>query len=264
MNITPKYARIKLPTYNTAAKKTQTQAQILRIKNEIKFLYIKKQQLNKELYHSHILNANIWQQTWANIEQAIHEKLQQEMTRIHQKQQQKISNLEKSQTTSTTNSSSYPRVINYSNTQFTQDEILLLSKGMKYSLHYKQKNWLETLALEADTAISSLDIRQQRYYRHLVAKHLKNIKRYKEHIHAIRNNNNNNSRYSNHILNTGHTCGTINDTMDIIRKGKKGKHLNTLEKYYIHKISKSNLHMNDTYNDTNNPIFETLHDVYTR
>jgi hypothetical protein len=45
--------------------------------------------------------------------------------------------------------------------------------------------------------------------------------------------------------------------MDIIRKGK---HLNTLEKYYIHKISKSNLHMDDTYN----PIFETLHDLYTR
>jgi hypothetical protein len=87
--------------------------------------------------------------------------------------------------------------------------------------------------------------------------------RYKEHIHAIRNNNNN-SGYSNHILNTGHTYGTINNTMDIIRTGKKGKHLNALEKYYIHKISKNNLHMNDTYNDTYNPIFETLHDLYTR
>jgi hypothetical protein len=83
--------------------------------------------------------------------------------------------------------------------------------------------------------------------------------RYKEHIHAIRNNNNN-SVYSNHILNTGHTYGTIKDTMDIIRKGEKGKHLNTLEKYYIHRISKNNLQMNDTYN----PIFETLHDLYTR
>jgi hypothetical protein len=37
--------------------------------------------------------------------------------------------------------------------------------------------------------------------------------RYKEHIQAIRNNNNN-SGYSNHILNTGHTYWTINDTMD--------------------------------------------------
>jgi hypothetical protein len=35
--------------------------------------------------------------------------------------------------------------------------------------------------------------------------------RYREHIQVIRNNNNN-SGYSNHILNTGHTYGTINDT----------------------------------------------------
>jgi hypothetical protein len=50
--------------------------------------------------------------------------------------------------------------------------------------------------------------------------------RYKEHIQTIRNNSSN-SRYSNNTLNTGHTYGTITDTMDIT--GKKGKHSNTLE-----------------------------------
>jgi hypothetical protein len=50
------------------------------------------------------------------------------------------------------------------------------------------------------------------------------------------------------------------DTVDIIKTGKKGKHLNTLEKYHIYRISKDNLHMNDTYN----PIFETLYEVYAR
>jgi hypothetical protein len=44
--------------------------------------------------------------------------------------------------------------------------------------------------------------------------------RYKEHIQAIRNNNSN-SGYSNHILNTGHTYGTITDTVDIVNTGKK-------------------------------------------
>jgi hypothetical protein len=46
--------------------------------------------------------------------------------------------------------------------------------------------------------------------------------RYKEHIHAIRNNNDN-SGYSNHtcILNTGHTYGTITDTMEIIKTEKE-------------------------------------------
>jgi hypothetical protein len=86
--------------------------------------------------------------------------------------------------------------------------------------------------------------------------------RYTEKLHDIRHNNN--SGYANHILNTGHTYGTIEDTMEVIRKGQKGKNLNTVEKYYIHNISKSNLHMNDTYNDTYKPIFETLHNFHTR
>jgi hypothetical protein len=70
--------------------------------------------------------------------------------------------------------------------------------------------------------------------------------RYKEHIQAIRNDNGN-SAYSNHILNTGHAYGSITDTMKVIKIEKTGKHLNTLEKYHIYKISKNRLHMNDTH-----------------
>jgi hypothetical protein len=51
----------------------------------------------------------------------------------------------------------------------------------------------------------------------------------------------------------GHINGSISDTMEFIKAEKKGKHLNTLEKYHICKISKNKLHMNDTYN----PIIET-------
>jgi hypothetical protein len=49
--------------------------------------------------------------------------------------------------------------------------------------------------------------------------------------------------------------------MDIIKTEKKGKHLNTLEKYHKYKISKDKLHMNDIYIDTYNPIYETLHQI---
>jgi hypothetical protein len=87
--------------------------------------------------------------------------------------------------------------------------------------------------------------------------------RYKEHIHDIRSNNSN-SGYSNHVLNTGHTYGTIRDTVDVITKGRKEKHLNILERYHIYRISKDNLHMNDKNINTHNPIFETLHELYTR
>jgi hypothetical protein len=51
--------------------------------------------------------------------------------------------------------------------------------------------------------------------------------------------------------------------MKIIPTGRKGKHLNTLEKYHIYEVSNKNLHMNDTNIDTYNPIFEELYNTRT-
>jgi hypothetical protein len=86
--------------------------------------------------------------------------------------------------------------------------------------------------------------------------------RYKDHIHDIRGNNSN-TGYSNHILNTRHTYRTITDTMEIIT-GRKGRYLNTLERYYIYEIYKNNFHMNDTNIDVHNPIFKALHKIHTK
>jgi hypothetical protein len=138
--IIPNYAFIKIPTTNEAAKKTKKkQAQTLGIKNEIKFLYKKKQQLNLQLYQAHINIANIWQKIWSNIEQSIEEKLKQEMEKVYMKQQQKIANMMRTQTTNTTNNNTkHSSVENYTNIQFTHNEFQLLNKGLKYNLHYKK------------------------------------------------------------------------------------------------------------------------------
>jgi hypothetical protein len=87
--------------------------------------------------------------------------------------------------------------------------------------------------------------------------------RYKEHIHDLRRNNSN-TGYANHILNTGHTYGTRTDTMEIIKTERKGRYLNTLERYQIYEIGKDNLHMNDTNIDIHNPISKALHKIYTK
>jgi hypothetical protein len=47
--------------------------------------------------------------------------------------------------------------------------------------------------------------------------------------------------------------------MEIIKTGRKGRYLNTFERYYIYEIGKDNLHMNDTNIDIHNPIFKALH-----
>jgi hypothetical protein len=75
--------------------------------------------------------------------------------------------------------------------------------------------------------------------------------RYKEHIRDIKNNSSK-SGYSNPILNTGHSSGSITDTMEIITIEIKGKHLNTLERCHIYKISKEGIHMNDMHDETHN------------
>jgi hypothetical protein len=79
--------------------------------------------------------------------------------------------------------------------------------------------------------------------------------RFKEHIYNIKCNNSN-TGYSIHILDARLSYDTIENTMDVIRIGQKGKYLNTLEKYYIYKINKTGLLMNDMNIDEHNPIFE--------
>jgi hypothetical protein len=45
-------------------------------------------------------------------------------------------------------------VINKTNVVFTADELTLLNKGLKYNLSLKQKEWINTLALTAETAVT--------------------------------------------------------------------------------------------------------------
>jgi hypothetical protein len=54
----------------------------------------------------------------------------------------------------------------------------------------------------------------------------------------------------------------MDDIMEIMETGKKGKYLNTLEKYHILRISKENIHMNDISTEAYNPIFEELNKIY--
>jgi hypothetical protein len=62
------------------------------------------------------------------------------------------------------------------------------------------------------------------------------------------------------MLNTGHAYRSMANTMKVLKTEKKGKHLNTLEKYHIYKMSKG-LQMNDTYIDIHNPIFEVIQEI---
>jgi hypothetical protein len=57
--------------------------------------------------------------------------------------------------------------------------------------------------------------------------------RYREHILAIRTYKHT-SKYAQHILDTGHAYGKMEETMDAIHITRKGNLLNTLERFYIY------------------------------
>jgi hypothetical protein len=59
-----------------------------------------------------------------------------------------------------------------------------------------------------------------------------------------------------------HAYDTIEDTLDILHIERKGPLMNTLEWFHIYKLSKENMHMNDTYADTYNPIFNLITNYY--
>jgi hypothetical protein len=83
--------------------------------------------------------------------------------------------------------------------------------------------------------------------------------RFKEHIRDIRNNKST-SGYVQHILDTGHAYGKMND-MDIMKIQEKGKHLNTLEKYHMYKLCKQGIQLSNNCAESHNPIFKEIYDI---
>jgi len=81
-NLIPKYANIKIPHTSKAASFTQIKIHTTRIKDEIRFLYMKKTQLNKSLYIAHLKVAQEWGDTWPLIRDYIHNSNNTDMANI--------------------------------------------------------------------------------------------------------------------------------------------------------------------------------------
>lgn len=84
MKIVPKHVQINISTLNTAFKETLTPVQKLGIKTNFRY-----EQKNKTKNYTHIHNTNTWKQTWNIIEQAVTQKLHNEMKTVHEKQQKR-------------------------------------------------------------------------------------------------------------------------------------------------------------------------------
>ena len=65
-------------------------------------------------------------------------------------------------------------------------------------------------------------------------------------------------KFAQHLREYGHAFGNIENIMEVLQFHKKGIHLNTIEKFYIHKESTNNNYLNEEYTDTTNQIFNTI------
>jgi hypothetical protein len=68
--------------------------------------------------------------------------------------------------------------------------------------------------------------------------------RYREHQRSFRDKTDT-SRYAKHLNENGHSFGPIKDILETLQFRRKGIHLNTVERFYIHKESITNYHLND-------------------
>jgi hypothetical protein len=117
---------------------------------------MKKDKLNRQLYHAHLKAAQEWGKSWHTICNFIHDSINKEMDKKYNTINQKLKKkLEKTQYPNPEyHKKFYPRVVNKTNIVFTADELTLLNKDFKYNLIYKRKDWIKTLAFETEMAVN--------------------------------------------------------------------------------------------------------------
>jgi len=81
--------------------------------------------------------------------------------------------------------------------------------------------------------------------------------RFREHYNDYKYANNK-FKFAQHVIDEGHAFGPINVIMDTIHIAKKGRILDTLERFCIYMETQSGNQINDKPTVQKNPIFEAL------
>ena len=223
--ITPKCAQIRIKNNNNnknsiAAIKTQKLAQIIRIKEEIKYLYSKKAKLNNELYKLHLEIYNTF--NFIIAESFIHNINQYTKNiakEIYKKQQIKIKTLNKKQNLPlpTCKHTFFPRLINNTNIQLTTPEIETLNRGLKFNLPKINKMNIDNEVINAEAAIKTIPTQDsQNETRVIINKKLKQI------IKTNGTNTKSQNKFRKHAKNIKNIKQKLTDNNAIITKSDKG------------------------------------------
>jgi hypothetical protein len=178
-HICPKYIHIQVNGNNSRSFNTKQQAVKHRLNLEIKFLYKKKQIINKQLYKLHLENAQSWQKNWHiiqnNIEnelktttEKLYKHLNSKLDRLqtndkpHNKKEQLHINMRDNRKQPQYNTFPFSsRTVNFTNIQLNKEEYETLRLGLQYNLETTSKTWIRDLTIETETAIDQLEERIQ-------------------------------------------------------------------------------------------------------
>ena len=81
------------------------------------------------------------------------------------------------------------------------------------------------------------------------------LTRYREHYRDYKSGT---SKYAQHLLENSHSIGPIHNTMEILHVMRKGKLMDTWEKFHIYQRTKLGLQINDKNMVAQNTLFDTF------
>jgi hypothetical protein len=122
--VIPKYARIKVPYTSPASVEKKKKTQLLLVKEEIKFLYMKKDKLNVLLYKAQIHAALEWGSFWHMIQDTIINSIHIKFADVYRTLDRKLSQLTHNPSVTTRSKHKFfQRVTNLTKINFTDEEI---------------------------------------------------------------------------------------------------------------------------------------------
>jgi hypothetical protein len=125
----------------------------------------------------------MWDKNWHYIYNTIEEKLGRDTKAKYNTLNKKLDHLVKTQNKTPHNTQTFhPRLINNTDIKFSKSETALLHEGLKYNLHSKLINWIQNLALEAETAITQLPPNERDVYRKQEADRIDKLQQHNPHI----------------------------------------------------------------------------------
>jgi hypothetical protein len=220
-------------------------------------LYNKKDKFNGNLYRVHLQAAKDWGKMCYPIQNSTQDSLNVEMEKKYKNIDDKIKKLVLTQAEFLdTEIQFYPRVINMTDIVFTDEEMTLLNKGLKYDQSYKRRHWISYLTLEAENAITLLPVQEQDRIRYEVAYNLEKLYKQQREKHIF---NNRASTYEFRIANQIKT--KLNKDRAMITKADKGnKVIITYTSEYNKKVNNF-INSNNFIQDISNITSRLQHDI---